>query len=303
MSVREPAETRSKEPVTGRSEKVPCVCGADDYSVVIEKIPSGRLVGCNACGMHYSNPRLVEFIIKDAAGKQLDPHIDEDKVQEPARQWKTFEFRLKMLNKHGPKRGKLLDVGCYAGFFLKMARDAGWEVFGVEPRVGGVQYAREEFGLDVEVGTLEEVNYESDRFDALGLFEVIEHVPDPNSVLSAANRVLRPGGLILVETPTIDNWFFRVLKGKWRHFIASHFWFFSERTLGSLLERHGFEPLATVRVGRYTSIRHVAAVLQRHFRPVAVAIDLIFCKLLRLGAVTIYLNPRDNLLIVARKKG
>lgn len=290
------------EPVASRYETVTCVCGSDDCTTVIERVPSGRLVRCNVCGMHYSNPRLLDWIIKDAVGKNLYVQVDEDKVKEPDTLWKTFEFRLKVLNKHAPARGTLLDVGCYAGFFLKMARDAGWEVRGVEPKVGGVNYAREKLGLTVDIGTLEEVGYEAEQFDALGLFEVIEHVPDPNSTLGEASRVLKPGGLVFVETPTINNKFMKILRGRWRHFIGSHFWFFSEQTLASLLEKHGFEPLEVVYVGRYTSIRHIAAVLQRHFKPISVVIDLLLVKLLRLGAVTVYMNLGDNFLIVARKK-
>jgi len=279
-----------------------CICGADDCRVLIERVPSGCLVRCNVCGMHYANPRLLRRLVRQAAGKAIEPQIDEDKILEPDRWEKTFAFRLAVLNKHAPAKGRLLDIGCYAGFLLRKARDDGWEAFGVEPSVSAARYARERFGLDVQVGTLEEARCKAGTFDALGLFEVIEHVPDPNSVLMEAHRVLKPGGLLLVETPTIDNWLYKVLRGKWRHFISAHFWFFSERTLLPLLEKHGFRAVEVTRVGRHTSVRHLIAVLSQHFRPLAKAADLLLVRLFHLGGVTIYLNLRDNMLIAARKK-
>ena len=302
MSIREKAEISVKESPPAGYETVRCICGADDYSIVIEKIPSGRLVKCNVCGMHYANPRLLRLLVKDATGKDLNPEVDEDKVREPERWRKTFQFRIRKLNEHLPSRGRLLDVGCYAGFFLRAANDDGWEAYGVEPTVGGVLYAREKLNLDVQVGTLEEAKYESKRFNALTLLEVIEHVPDPNSVLSEANRVLKPNGILLIETPTIKNWYYRLLKGKWRHFISGHFWFFSEEALSALLETHGFEPLEVLCVGRYTSVRHIVGVLNQHFRLASVIAEFVFVKLLRLGGVTLYFNFGDNMLIVARKK-
>jgi len=302
MSLKESVGTDSNGPLPPGCERVRCVCGADDYRIAIEKTPSGRLVRCNVCGTHYSSPRFLRQMIRDKAGGERFAEVDDDKVKEPDRWDRTFGLRLRLLNKHAPKKGKLLDVGCYAGFFLKIARDDGWEAVGIEPTIGGARFAIETLGLDVRITTLEEAQCESEGYDALALLEVIEHVPDPNAVLREANRVVKPGGLILVETPTIDNWAVRLLRGKWRHFIDGHFWFFSEKTLAALLEKHGFDVVEAVRMGRYTSIRHIAGVLRQHFRPLSRILDIVLVRLLRLGGVTVYLDLRDNVLVVARKK-
>lgn len=91
------------------------------------------------------------------------------------------ELSVMALESH-PK-GKLLDVACGNGVFLAKMRDLGWEVTGVEPDEQAVKVAREYYGLDVYKGTLEEVGFQDNTFDAIILSHVIEHVPNPISTL------------------------------------------------------------------------------------------------------------------------
>jgi SAM-dependent methyltransferase len=99
--------------------------------------------------------------------------------------------------------GDLLDVGSHCGFFLRRARARGWRTKGVEPSPVSAALAREEFGLDVFTGTLDEAAFEPGSFDVVVMLDVFEHVDTPRALLRQVRRVLRPGGHLLVKVPNV----------------------------------------------------------------------------------------------------
>jgi 2-polyprenyl-3-methyl-5-hydroxy-6-metoxy-1,4-benzoquinol methylase len=147
-------------------------------------------------------------------------------------------------------RGSLLDVGCSAGFFLKAARDRGWETCGVEMSADTAALARERHGLRVITGALEEAELAASSFDVVTMWDVIEHLEDPRRALLEVSRVLKRGGLLALATPNLDGLFPRLslrasgITGTWPHPEPPHHLFqFSKRTIRALLEQTGFEIL------------------------------------------------------------
>lgn len=97
--------------------------------------------------------------------------------------------------------GRLLDVGCGPGFLLEAARGRGWEVLGLDPSRFAAEHVARTFGLPVVCSTLAEAALEAASFDAVTLIHSLEHLPDPVAALTEAARLLRPGGVVFVETP------------------------------------------------------------------------------------------------------
>lgn len=285
-------------------EKVACnLCGSEE-SINYFPIPSGMLVKCKECGLFYSNPRKTLRLIHSAKGKVIAPELLQDKIEEREISYINFAKKLQKLEKHYPqeRKGKLLDVGCYAGFFLKIAKDAGWHVYGVEPNWGGSEYARQKLGLNVITSTLEEAIFPNGYFDVVTLYAVLEHVPDPSSLLKEINRVLRKGGLIALEVPTIDNLWFRALKRKWRHFILGHFYFFTKDTITLLLQRLGFEVLETDLMGKYVSTRLITRRIKEKYSSVLGGFFELSLGKLNLMNRKIWLNFRDLLVVYGIKQ-
>lgn len=183
----------------------------------------------------------------------------------PAKQaeWPAFRVNaadaLDRIQQHVQPPGRLLDFGCGWGFFLSVARERGWEPYGLEPLPGHAVYARARFGVNVITDVLRDDTFPPDSFDAITAFQVFEHLPDPASNLARLHRILKPGGLILIEVPNIDTWSVRLLGPRHRHFVQDHLNFFSPHTLTLLLENHGFQVLSTCHPTRRMTVRHLVA--------------------------------------------
>jgi SAM-dependent methyltransferase len=228
-------------------EYVRCaICGSDDTELVLAH--SGRrLVRCRQCGLHYINPRQTTQGF-DAFDGGLYPAFlvnEYKKPHSPRARWNVK--RLDIIEQH-IRRGKLLDVGCSAGFFLQQAKARGWDVFGVEPSAPSARYAREELGLKVITGFFDRHSplYKRAQFDVVTMWHVLEHVPHPIKSLKEIGNVLRENGLLALEVPNIESPLFRLFKGRWYHlFLETHNYHFSARTLRVLLEKAGFADVET----------------------------------------------------------
>ena len=142
-----------------------------------------------------------------------------------------------------PSRGRLLDVGCAAGFFIAEAR-AFYEVQGVELSAWSSAYARERLGLPVITGSLQQAALPAAHFDIVTLWDVIEHVPDPVPLLAEAARVLKVGGRLVLSTGDWGSAYARARGPDW-HLLTPpwHLSFFSRATLARAAGRAGLRVL------------------------------------------------------------
>ena len=144
-----------------------------------------------------------------------------------------------------PQRGRLLEVGAGRGEFLTLARSDGWEVHGIEPSNAAVSYAKQQYDLELDEGTLEEYDRE-ERFDVVYLSHVFEHVLDASATLSKVGDLLAADGLLVIEVPNqFESWVGRCagVVGRRRErsiYSIHHTLFFGPRQLEHLLARHGF---------------------------------------------------------------
>ena len=142
---------------------------------------------------------------------------------------------------HARPGGRLLDVGCGTGAWLKEMQARGWAVEGVDFDAGAVEVARSA-GLHVAVGTIHQQNYPSDHFDAVTLNHVIEHVADPVEVLSTCRRILRPGGKLVLFTPNARALGHRWMGRHWRGLEPPrHLQLFGPQAMATAMRQAGFD--------------------------------------------------------------
>jgi len=184
-----------------------------------------------------------------------------------------FRGRLERLARVAP-RGRLLDVGCAEGLFMTEARARGWNVAGLELSKWASEQARER-GFDVRQGSVDDADFPPRSFAVIHMSHVLEHLPRPVTSLRKLRSWLAPKGVLALEVPyefyDLGEGLLALL-GRPRPAkpsSASHFFFFSPRTLSACLERAAFRPL-TVRTPRDPYIvRHPAKRLV--FRAVGMA--------------------------------
>lgn len=139
--------------------------------------------------------------------------------------------------------GRALDVGCGNGTLGSVLISQGWEVDGIEPSEGACEEARGR-GVRAQQGTLETVEPEPGRYDAVVFHQSLEHIGDPVTALAKAHAALAPGGIVAISVPNFDSWARRRFGREWFHLdLPRHRVHFGERSLRLALERAGFEPV------------------------------------------------------------
>jgi len=202
----------------------PCpLCGGDDYRLYLPLAYALRdqtydLVRCRGCGLvrvdPMPDPAAVrslydeKYFARDfSCGVRKGTYLESEAMR-------VEEYReiLSALRRFRP-RGRLLEVGCAAGSFLKYAERSGYEVEGVDISAWAADMAREQFGIKVNVGRLMEVGFPDESFDVAFFGDLLEHEPDPVGLIDEVRRVLKPGGLAAIKAPTyVNSFYFRLAR-------------------------------------------------------------------------------------------
>ncbi len=245
------------------------------------------IVQCLNCGLVYTNPRFDDEQILDSYVAVEDPLYLEEREGRVL----TFERHLRPLEKIKAPPGKLLDVGAYTGVFVEIAAQHGWEAYGVEPSHWAVEQARA-CGLHMIEGTLASPELEAASFDVMTMWDVIEHVTDPLGEIRQAQRLLKPGGLIVIHTMDIDSLFARLIGSRWPWLMEMHIYYFSQRTLRAMLEKAGFTVIGSAAQGRYLRLGYFATRIAGFSPLLGRALGGLF-RVLRLREMPVPLNFGD----------
>jgi 2-polyprenyl-3-methyl-5-hydroxy-6-metoxy-1,4-benzoquinol methylase len=147
---------------------------------------------------------------------------------------------------------RLLEIGCGSGAFLARMRRLGWDVCGLDPDPAAVSWGRHAYGLDVGCGTLDQADFPVDSFDVITMNHVIEHVHDPMALLAECQRILRPGGKLILTTPNANSWGHKIFARYWRGLEPPrHFMIFSLRNLEECTRRSNFHTLTLRSISRW----------------------------------------------------
>lgn len=146
------------------------------------------------------------------------------------------------------KPGRLLDVGCGNGVFLRRMHDLGWSVTGIDFDSKAIENARKlhDGGLTFMNTDLSGARFTNDSFDAITMSHVIEHVPDPVALLGEARRILKPGGRLVVTTPNVQSFGHEKFRDCWSGLDAPrHLQVFSLPALQKCAHKAGFDDINT----------------------------------------------------------
>ncbi|HVJ90382.1 MAG TPA: class I SAM-dependent methyltransferase [Labilithrix sp.] len=203
-----------------------------------------------------------------------------------------------------PRGGRLLDVGANFGHFLKAASER-FDAVGIEISKAAVDRSAELFGVNNYVGSIYAPPPEAKGpWDAVTLWDVIEHVPDPQGALEAIRDLLAPGGRLYLSTPDAGSAVARAMGSRW-HYLdpVQHIVLFGRENLSELLERTGFRVRQTRSFGHYYRVGYVLDRLAYLHGEGALG-GIVRSTLARahiLGSRSIYISLRDVMGIEAER--
>lgn len=235
------------DPPAIQLEEVACsLCGSHQRQTVLvgpdrlHGVPgSFTLCRCTHCGLVYQTPRPTLASFGAIYPDSYPPHQSLDTGWHPR---DDHVQATRLLRRTQPAGGHLLDVGCGGGDFLRVVRQQApeWQTMGIDPGPQAVATARQA-GLAVQQGTLETAPLPRDQWEAITLWHVLEHLPDPLGTLRLLRQRLAPGGRLYLAVPMCDSWDATLFGRCWLGWdVPRHFVLFDQSTLRALLVRAGF---------------------------------------------------------------
>jgi 2-polyprenyl-3-methyl-5-hydroxy-6-metoxy-1,4-benzoquinol methylase len=236
-------------------EQSPCeLCGHDERVLVAKHTDlflGGQTVfsmqRCLHCGAIYQHPRpsyakMAEYYPSDYVAYTPGLH----KESRLARFFREYGLkkRWRLIERY-VGNGRLLDVGSATGDFLSVMRSQpNWKLVGIEPIHSAVVRSRNEVGVDVVEGLLNDVPFSHESFDVITMWDVIEHVYDPVAVIKQAANLLRPGGILVINQPNLGSIDRRLFGTAWAGYdLPRHLYLFPADLLRSTMEKVGLEEI------------------------------------------------------------
>ncbi|QDT36597.1 class I SAM-dependent methyltransferase [Stratiformator vulcanicus] len=226
--------------------------------------------GCVCCGQIDWRKRWEEFIVCQHCGvmtvqkcyspEELTAFYQEeyfngeeyiDYVADKPAQLKTLRDHLSVIQKYVPPGRSVLEVGCAYRFFLELLAADYPQSTGIDVSAPGIEHAARQ-GLDARLGDLLTMSFDKE-FDAVCMWDTIEHLPNPGEYVSACAQALAPGGHLFLSTGDFNALLPRLQGRKWRQIHPlTHLYYFTRKSLSEICRRNGLDVISfgTVRVHR-----------------------------------------------------
>jgi 2-polyprenyl-3-methyl-5-hydroxy-6-metoxy-1,4-benzoquinol methylase len=226
------------------------LCGANNprhYLTTTDRFTGSvfNLYICNDCQLVYLNPRPTPFEVEEFYPEDYEAYQIRGNNILAIANWNVKQalyMQLKYVRLYHPEQGRLLDVGCATGNFLLLAREHGWQVFGIEIIERAAQIAREQLGSEHISPDLEVLSLPTGSLDAITLWDVLEHLPSPKFAMRKFHDLLRKGGMVYFSIPNLDSFDRKLFKSEWIGWDAPrHFNLYDKANIPRLLAETGFE--------------------------------------------------------------
>lgn len=280
---------------------------------------------CEDCGVVFMNPRIPPAKIgqfypttyytnkpNDISGIKLKDNLktlamsgfygypSSKKLNIASKFVASMVGRFIKRNIHYIPQGRVLDVGCGNGTCLTTYKKLGWETFGTEVASDSAALARAS-GHEIFLGELKDAHYSNADFDAVTLWDSLEHIPNPSETMAEVYRVCRPGGRVYVYVPNYGSWYARHFHDKWFMFTAPlHYYHYTAQTLTRLLNDAGFNNIEIrYPLGDAGFMPTLSAATLEHSIIHSLVVNFPVADLLKLADRVM---PRGHLLAVARRE-
>jgi len=188
----------------------------------------------------FTDDIIEKFYSEDYFKGRADySYIDEREIKKYSQY--VWNRRVKVIHKY-VKGGNFLDIGCSFGGLLESAAKY-YTPFGIELSDYAFSHAEELFGKNIHHGTLNNHRFDSEFFSAITMIELIEHLADPVYAVNECFKLLRSGGVLVVQTANMKGKQAKDLAGNYEYFMPGHLSYFTAENLTMLLKAAGFRKI------------------------------------------------------------
>jgi len=220
------------------------------FGEVITQKENVELIDCKKCKFIHVNPipsqvELLKFYREEFYQETKPTYLKKD--EEEIDYWNiSYDEKLENLKSNNIPNQRILDVGCGGGFFLRRAKEKGYDVLGIEPSPNASEYAKKH-KIPVITEFFENVNFsDNKKFGSIHMNAVLEHSNSPNQILKICNNILEKDGILIIETPNDFNPLQKIAqrflgKDEWWVVPKEHLNYFNFESLSALVQRNGFQ--------------------------------------------------------------
>ncbi len=283
------------------TNKIICsLCSSSDASFYTNK-NNFNLYKCSSCGLIFISPIPESIGVYDdsyfSGAEKGFGYVDYDADKEPM--IPTFNKYIDILHEMGVRGGSLLDIGAATGFFMNIAKNRGFVVTGVEFSNYAAEKGRK-LGLNLITGDLISQKFPDESFDVITMFDVIEHVPNPKEIIFEVKRILKKGGVVIINTPDAESLWAKVLGKHWQLIMPpEHINYFSPKNLGDYFTENGFRVILSTKIGKKFTLQYVIKMLYKWS-----GLRFFLTKANSSGFLSktyVSINLRDNFFMIVKK--
>ena len=263
------------------------ICGSNSFKIILRKNylnHSFQWVRCAKCAFVFQNPRLTvdslrnlynsfAYLQTNKVGKDKGVGYQDYFNGEDYR-LRQSDVRINKVAQFIDPPARLLDIACATGFFMKVARDYGYEVEGIDISEKLASWGKEYYGLNIRPQSFEECEFDTESYDLVTIWGAADsNFYDPQLVYTKINRILKSRGYLFFNFHDFDHPL-GFLKGTTFKKSPTALYNFNRRNLRTFLENAGFRIVKMEHEFQYTSLEQVLNFLSKNLLDVAIKLGL-----------------------------
>ena len=215
------------------------ICGQPDFHIKYES----DICKCQSCKTLFRNPRPTQVDIARSYNTGITYNAWHQETN--SKNWDNLWTRRLQFVRGFKVGGRHLDIGAGDGTFLRKAKGAGFSVIGTELSELAASFIRQT-AIDVRLGQFTEIKLPEEEYDLITLWHILEHVPNPGSVMARIRKIIAPDGVLVVAVPNEDHSILRKRLMPWNHRAT-----FGPLSFGTEMHLTYFQPCTLKRLLRF----------------------------------------------------
>ncbi|MBN1104613.1 MAG: class I SAM-dependent methyltransferase [Deltaproteobacteria bacterium] len=275
------------------------LCSSRELVDLYPDVGGFTIARCPSCRLVFVKERLSLSELAAYYNEEEEDRVYAD--PENVENLNYYFLKLQELIQRRFSGGRILDIGCAAGYFLDVMDT--WDRYGIEISSLWADRARKKYGDHIHSGALEDADYPDNFFDVITLQDVLDHLPNPLESLAHCRRILKSSGWIIIKVHNIECLYARLTGRKFYAITPpSHLFYFSEGTLRLALEKSGFSHERSAFIGHTLFLKTIPYRLAQSRRegPAYRAHQILSRS--RLGKIKIRKNLHDIITVIGTKR-